>query len=72
MIDPVRKYWGVFCPLPRDPGPYVHEIYPLAWDCRLDGGELRDATPAELDEIMDQELQDPAQRRRFNRSFVTD
>lgn len=72
MFDPTRKYWGVFCVLPRQPGPYVHEVYPLAWECRLVDGELRDATPAELDEIMDRELNDHFQRRRFNRSFLAD
>lgn len=65
-MNPDRKYWGPYCVWPREPGPYVHEIYPVGFGCIMDGGVIRSLTPAELDGYND------ALAVSFRRTFVED
>jgi hypothetical protein len=54
-MQPERKYWGPFCPLPRSPGPYIHVIYPVAYGWSADGP----LTVDKLNEMLEYQLDHP-------------
>lgn len=63
-MTPERMYWGPYCVWPREPGPYVHEIYPVGFGSVADEGVIRPLTVGELDE-MNEVLADG-----FRRTFI--